>query len=59
MDNTKINLDQFKRAGVYLFLYKYFLPSIKQNLDQKQIKIDLKEWLNIICLSLIKNLDRC
>ena len=22
MDNTKINLDQFKRAGVYLFLYK-------------------------------------
>tara|TARA_A100001388_G_scaffold73131_1_gene51850 strand:- start:3591 stop:4076 length:486 start_codon:yes stop_codon:yes gene_type:complete len=28
MVNTKINLDQFKRAGVYLFLYKYFCPSL-------------------------------
>ena len=23
---TKVNLDQFKRAGVYLFLSRYFLP---------------------------------
>ena len=30
MVNTKINLDQFKRAGVYLFLYKYFCPSISK-----------------------------
>jgi hypothetical protein len=28
MDNTKVNLDQFKRAGVYLFLSRYFLPSL-------------------------------
>ena len=28
MDNTKVNLDQFKRAGAYLFMYKYFLPSL-------------------------------
>jgi hypothetical protein len=26
MVNTKVNLDQFKRAGVYLFLSRYFLP---------------------------------
>ena len=25
---TKVNLDQFKRAGVYLFLSRYFLPSL-------------------------------
>jgi|TARA_R100000656_G_scaffold53667_1_gene42393 hypothetical protein len=25
---TKINLDQFKRAGVYLFLSRYFLPAL-------------------------------
>ena len=30
MVNTKINLDQFKRAGVYLFLYKYFCPSLSK-----------------------------
>ena len=28
MVNTKVNLDQFKRAGAYLFMYKYFLPSL-------------------------------
>ena len=28
MDNTKVNLDQFTRAGVYLFLSRYFLPSL-------------------------------
>tara|TARA_R100000231_G_scaffold726_3_gene1321 strand:+ start:418 stop:903 length:486 start_codon:yes stop_codon:yes gene_type:complete len=28
MDNTKINLDQFKRAAVYLFLGRFFLPSL-------------------------------
>jgi hypothetical protein len=28
MVNTKVNLDQFKRAGVYLFLSKYFLPAL-------------------------------
>jgi hypothetical protein len=28
MVNTKVNLDQFKRAGVYLFLSRYFLPSL-------------------------------
>ena len=30
MVNTKINLDQFKRAGVYLFLYKYFCPALSK-----------------------------
>ena len=28
MVNTKVNLDQFKRAGVYLFLSRFFLPSL-------------------------------
>ena len=30
MVNTKVNLDQFKRAGVYLFLSRYFLPSLSK-----------------------------
>ena len=28
MDNTKVNLDQFERAGVYLFLGRFFLPNL-------------------------------
>ena len=28
MVNTKVNLDQFKRAGVYLFLSRFFLPAL-------------------------------
>jgi len=28
LDNTKVNLDQFKRAGVYLFLGKFFFPAL-------------------------------
>ena len=28
MVDTKINLDQFKRAGAFLFLYKFFLPTV-------------------------------
>ena len=28
MVNTKVDLDQFKRAGVYLFLSRFFLPSL-------------------------------
>ena len=28
MTNTKVNLDQFKRAGVYLFLSRFFLPAL-------------------------------
>ena len=28
MVNTKVNLDQFTRAGVYLFLSRYFLPAL-------------------------------
>ena len=28
MDNTKVNLDQFKRAGVYLFLGRFMLPAL-------------------------------
>ena len=28
MDNTKVNLDQFKRAGGYLFLGRFFLPAL-------------------------------
>ena len=28
MVNTKVDLDQFKRAGVYLFLSRYFLPAL-------------------------------
>ena len=28
MVNTKVNLDQFERAGVYLFLSRFFLPAL-------------------------------
>ena len=28
LDATKVNLDQFKRAGVYLFLGKFFFPAL-------------------------------
>jgi len=28
MVNTKVNLDQFKRAGVYLFLSRFYLPAL-------------------------------
>ena len=28
MSNTKVNLNQFKRAGVYLFLSRFFLPAL-------------------------------
>jgi len=28
MVNTKVNLDQFERAGVYLFLGRFYLPSL-------------------------------
>jgi hypothetical protein len=28
MDNTKVNLDQFERAGVYLFLGRLYLPAL-------------------------------
>ncbi len=28
MVNTKVNLDQFKRAGVYLFLGRFYLPAL-------------------------------
>ena len=28
MVNTKVNLDQFKRAGAFLFLSKFFLPTV-------------------------------
>ena len=28
MENTKVNLDQFERAGVYLFLGRFFLPAL-------------------------------
>ena len=28
MVNTKVDLDQLKKAGVYLFLCKYFLPAL-------------------------------
>ena len=30
MDNTKINLDQFERAGVYLFLGRFYLPALSK-----------------------------
>ena len=30
MVNTKVDLDQFKRAGVYLFLSRYFLPALSK-----------------------------
>ena len=55
MENTKVNLDQFERAGVYLFLVDFF-AQLYQNLDLKQKKIDLKEWQNIIFQNIIKNL---
>ncbi len=28
MVNTKVNLDQFKRAGAYLFMSRFFLPAL-------------------------------
>ena len=28
LDNTRVNLDQFKRTGVYLFLGKFFFPAL-------------------------------
>ena len=28
MENTKVNLDQFERAGVYLFLGRFYLPAL-------------------------------
>ena len=28
MSNTKVDLDQFERAGVYLFLSKFYLPAL-------------------------------
>ena len=28
MSNTKVNLDQFKRAGAFLFLSRFFLPAL-------------------------------
>ena len=28
MDNTKVNLDQFERAGIYLFLGRFYLPAL-------------------------------
>ena len=28
MPNTKVNLDQFKRAGAFLFLSRFFLPAL-------------------------------
>jgi len=28
MSNTKVDLDQFERAGVYLFLSRFYLPAI-------------------------------
>ena len=28
MDNTKVNLVQFERAGVYLFLSRFYLPAL-------------------------------
>jgi len=57
MVNTKVNLDQFERAGVYLFLGRFFVQHY-QSLDLKQKKIDLKECLKNICLNTIKNLEQ-
>ena len=57
MDNTKVNLDQFERAGVYLFLGRFLLPALTKFRPEAE-KIDLKEWLNIICQNTIKNLDQ-
>ena len=28
MSNTKVDLDQFERAGVYLFLHRFYLPAL-------------------------------
>ena len=28
MENSKVNLDQFERAGVYLFLGRFYLPAL-------------------------------
>ena len=28
MSNTKVDLDQFERAGVYLFLSRFYLPAL-------------------------------
>ena len=57
MENTKVNLDQFERAGVYLFLGRFLLPALTK-FRPKQKKTDLKEWVNIICQNIIENLDQ-
>ena len=57
MVNTKINLDQFKRAEYIYFYINIFAQHTW--LDLRQIKIDLKEWQNTIKVNLIKNLDQC
>jgi len=57
MVNTKVNLDQFERAGVYLFLGRFFCPALSKFRPETK-KIDLKECLKNICLNTIKNLEQ-
>ena len=57
MENTKVNLDQFERAGVYLFLGRFLLPALTKFRPETE-KTDLKEWVNIICQNIIENLDQ-
>ena len=54
MVNTKVNLDQFTRAGVYLFYQDIFYHHYL-SLDLRQKKIDLKEWLNTMLQNITKN----
>jgi len=36
MVNTKVNLDQFERAGVYLFLGRFYLPALTKFITETE-----------------------
>jgi len=59
MDNTKVNLDQFERAGIYLFLGRFYLPAFtKFRLETEKDRFERmseyymseynKEWRSIL-----------
>ena len=48
MVNTKVNLDQFERAGVYLFLGRFYLPALtkfRQEKEKKNKEKEMNQWL--------------
>ncbi|BCV04467.1 MAG: hypothetical protein CM15mV87_010 [Caudoviricetes sp.] len=57
MDNTKVNLDQFERAGVYLFLGRFYLPALTKFRPETE-KDRFERMENIICQSTTKSLEQ-